>query len=100
VPTNAYGDGIISRMAEPGRDEALERLRAAAAKVREHDAQREELAAAIVFALTHDVRPVEVDEIVPWDRNYVRRVAKKAGVPARRESTVRPRHDDTPRSSA
>jgi hypothetical protein len=98
VTTNANRDGIISRMTEPGRDEALARLRAAAARVREYESARDELADAIVFALTHNVRPVEVDEIVPWDRNYVRRIAKKAGVPALRNPTGG--HRDSPRSDA
>lgn len=93
--------GILSRMAEDPRAKSLARLRKAAAAVRKHEAEREELAAAIVEALTAGgFRPSEVDAEVPYDRNHVRRIAKAAGVPARRESTVLPRaHRDDPRSS-
>lgn len=71
---------------------ALTRLRAAAARVRQHEDEREELAAAIVEALTTGgMRPNEVDKEVPYDRNHIRRIAKAAGVPPLRESTVAPK---------
>lgn len=71
------------------RERALTRLRAAAARVRQHESEREELAAAIVEALTTGgLRPNEVDKEVPYDRNHVRRIAKAAGVPPLKEPTV------------
>jgi hypothetical protein len=87
-------------MAEDHRTEALDRLRKAAARVRKHEQERAELVGAIVFALTDGgLRPSEVDAEVPYDRNHVRRIAKAAGVEARRKTTVRSLHDE-PRSSA
>lgn len=68
----------------------MERLEAAAAAVREHDAQREELADAIVEALTAGWRPSQVEAKVPYDRNHVRKIAKDRGVPGRRPPTVGP----------
>lgn len=80
------------------RERALTRLRAAAARVKQHEAEREELADAIVEALTAGgLRPSEVDREVPYDRNHVRRIAKAAGVPPLRESTVTPRAKAEPK---
>lgn len=80
---------------------AMSRLEAAAARVANHEAEREELAKAIVEALLAGARPSEVDAKVPYDRNHIRRIAKAAGVPPLRESTVLPRgHREAPRSSA
>jgi hypothetical protein len=74
------------------------RLRAAAAAVAGHDDDRRKLADAIVYALSVGVRPSEVDAVVPYDRNHVRRIAKKAGIPALRNPTGG--HDRSPRSSS
>jgi hypothetical protein len=86
-------------MAEPdARERALKRLRAAAVAVRAHEAQVEELAEAIVEALTvGGLRPSEVDAEVPYDRNHVRRIAKARGVPPLRESTVAPKPKPPPK---
>lgn len=88
-------------MTEDAKADTMTRLRAAAARVREHEAERTTLADAIVAALRAGWRPSEVDAEVPYDRNHVRRIAKAAGVPPLREPTVQPRdHDASPRSSA
>jgi hypothetical protein len=92
-------------MTDTRKDEAMTRLRAAAARVSQHEAERLELAAAIVEALNAGARPSEVDAEVPYDRNHIRRIAKAAGVPARRDTTVMPiprplDHERSPRSSA
>lgn len=61
----------------------MARLRRAAARVRKHEAERLELAEAIVEARKRGWRPVEVEREVPYDRNHVARIAKAGGVPTR-----------------
>lgn len=63
----------------------MTRLKRADARVRKHKEEVDELAAAIVEALQSGWRPSEVDAVVHYDRNHVRRIAKKAGVPPLRE---------------
>jgi hypothetical protein len=75
------------------RERALTRLRAASARVKQHDQERDDLAAAIVDALKAGVRPRDIAEIAPYDRNHIRRIAKAAGVPPLREPTVQPRSE-------
>jgi hypothetical protein len=76
--------------AETFQAEALERLRhhSAAFAASNSTTNRLALADAIVYALNSGVRPRDVDAVVPYDRNHIRRIAKRAGVPARREPTV------------
>lgn len=91
---------MTARDTEDPKTVAMTRLRAAASRVRQHEPERQELAEAIVAALRAGWRPSEVDSEVPYDRNHVRRIAKAAGVPPLRESTVLPRgHREPPRSS-
>lgn len=53
---------------------------------------REKLSeAAIRHLRDRRLRPKEVDAHVPWDRNYVAKIAREAGVPPLREPTVRSR---------
>ena len=93
--------GILSPMTDDQKAASMTRLRAAAARVRQHEAERQGLAEAIVAALRAGWRPSEVDAEVPYDRNHIRRIAKAAGVPPLREPTVAPRdHREPPRSSA
>ena len=69
---------------------AAERLRFATAEFAEGrtPARRQRLHDAIVDALNAGVRPRDIDAIVPYDRVHIRRIAKAAGVPPRREPTV------------
>lgn len=69
----------------------MTRLRAAAARVNQHEDERTELAAAIVEALKANIRPRDIHKEVPYDRNHVRRIAKAAGLPPLREPTVQPK---------
>ncbi|GAB2872633.1 hypothetical protein [Streptomyces mayteni] len=58
---------------------ALERLETA----------RDRLSEGVVRHLrARTLRPTQVDAHVPWDRNYVARIARKAGVPPLKEPTV------------
>ncbi|MEU3452103.1 hypothetical protein ABZ671_00470 [Micromonospora sp. NPDC006766] len=59
---------------------AMDRLRRAAARVRRHEAERIELAEAIVDARRLDWRPSEIQDEVPYDRNHVGRILKAAGL--------------------
>jgi hypothetical protein len=73
-------------MDEEAKMATMTRLKRADARVRKHKEEVDELAAAIVEALTvGGWRPSEVDAVVHYDRNHVRRIAKKAGVPPLRE---------------
>lgn len=64
--------------------QALARLRKAAARVRRHDAERQELIEAIVQARLANIRPAAIEDIAPWDRNHIGRIVKKDGrVPLR-----------------
>lgn len=80
-------------MTEPATDArkaaAMARLRAAAARVRKHEAERIELAEAIVEARMAGWRPVEVEDEVPYDRNHTARIAKAGGVPPMRGPRAR-----------
>ncbi|MDT0319281.1 hypothetical protein [Streptomyces millisiae] len=50
---------------------------------------RDRLAQGVIRHLrSRTLRPTQVDAHVPWDRNYVAKIARKAGVPPLRESTV------------
>lgn len=60
----------------------MARLRRAAARVRKHEAERIELAAAIVEARRIGWRPVEIkrDGDVPYDRNHITRILNEGGI--------------------
>ncbi|WP_181785103.1 hypothetical protein [Streptomyces phytophilus] len=80
---------------EKEREEAalreLDKLTAAyEAAVRVVDQRREALHSAIIKHLRErNARPGQVADHSPYDRNHVGRIAKAAGVPPRREPTVR-----------
>lgn len=59
---------------------AMARLRRAAARVRKHEEERKELAAAIVAARRVDLKPHQIQDEVPYDRNHVGRILKAAGL--------------------
>jgi hypothetical protein len=86
--------GILGRMTDAERAEAWTELQQAADDMRDHEQKRVRLVAAIVRARKAGWRPSEIDAIVPYDRNHIRRITKAAGIPALREA-----HDDD-RSSA
>lgn len=65
---------------------ALDRLRTAAARVRQHDAERRELAAAIADARRAGMRPKEIAEVVPYDRNHVGRILSEHRLTVPRKS--------------
>ena len=51
-------------------------------------AAREGLRAAIVEAFRNGARPSEILTEVPWQRDYIRKIAKEAGIPPLKEPTV------------
>lgn len=59
---------------------AMDRLRRAAARVRKHEDERKELAEAIINARRVELRPREIQDVVPYDRNHVGRILKEAGL--------------------
>lgn len=65
---------------DAAKQAAMARLRRAAARVRKHEAERLELAEAIVEARRLDWRPSEIQPEVPYDRNHVGRILKDAGL--------------------
>jgi hypothetical protein len=68
-------------MTDDAAEAALDRLRKASARVRKHEAERKELAEAIVVARLAGIRPRDIEEIAPYDRNHIGRIVKAAGVP-------------------
>jgi hypothetical protein len=72
---------------------ALDRLRKASARVRKHEQERKDLAEAIVEARRSGIRPSEIDEIAPYDRNHVGRILKEAGLTQPREPKARAAED-------
>jgi hypothetical protein len=83
--------GILTPMTEDAKQAAMARLRRAAARVSRHEAERLELADAIVEARRLDWRPSEIQDVVPYDRNHVGRILKNAGLTQPKGS----RSDDT-----
>lgn len=77
---------ILVRMTDDAAAAALDRLRKASARVRKHEQERKELAEAIVAARRSGIRPREIDEIAPYDRNHVGRILKEAGLTEPRET--------------
>jgi septal ring factor EnvC (AmiA/AmiB activator) len=79
-------------MTDTEKDDARTRLkRASAAFTRGEDQQkhrREALAEAIADAFRAGLRPSEIEDIAPYDRNHIGRIRKAAGIPARRARTV------------
>ncbi|WBB94256.1 hypothetical protein [Verrucosispora sp. WMMC514] len=65
---------------DAAKDAAMARLRRAAARVRKHEEERNELAAAIIEARRTGNRPTEIQDEVPYDRNHVGRILKNAGL--------------------
>lgn len=65
---------------DAAKQAAMARLRRAAARVRKHDEERKELAAAIIEARRLDWRPTDIQDEVPYDRNHVGRILKDAGL--------------------
>lgn len=68
-------------MTDDAADAALDRLKRASARVRKHEAERKELADAIVAARLAGIRPRDIEEVAPYDRNHIGRIVKAAGVP-------------------
>jgi hypothetical protein len=56
------------------------RVRRADARVRKHEEERRELAAAIVEARRLGVRPRDFKALTHYDRNHVGRILKAAGL--------------------
>lgn len=74
----------------------MKRLKKADAAVRRHEAERRELAEAIVEARLAGWRPAEVEKAVHYDRNHIGRIVKADGrVPLREPKRA---HDDPPPS--
>ena len=73
-------------------DEQLEGVRRAVARLKsaedELDAARADLAKEIGDALKGGVRPVDLEDEVPYKREHIRRIAREQGVPPLREPTV------------
>jgi hypothetical protein len=69
---------------------AIDRLRKASARVRKHEQERKDLAEAIVVARRAGIRPSEIDEIAPYDRNHIGRILKGAGLTEPREPKAKP----------
>lgn len=67
-------------MTDDAKEAARARLRRAAARVRKHEDERKELAAAIIDARRADLKPFEIQDEVPYDRNHVGRILKNAGL--------------------
>ncbi len=67
-------------MTDDAIKEAEARLRRAAARVRKHEDERKELAAAIIDARRAGIRPKDIQDVVPYDRNHVGRILKGAGL--------------------
>ncbi|WP_328344909.1 hypothetical protein [Micromonospora sp. NBC_00421] len=67
-------------MTDDAKEAARARLRRAAARVKKHEDERKELAAAIIAARQADLKPSEIQEDVPYDRNHVGRILKAAGL--------------------
>jgi hypothetical protein len=72
-------------MTEDAAASALGRLRKASARVRKHEQERKDLAEAIVDARRSGIRPSQINEIAPYDRNHVGRILKEAGLTEPRE---------------
>lgn len=67
-------------MTDDAKTAAMARLRRAANRVRKHDDERKELAAAIIDARESGWRPKQIQDEVPYDRNHVGRIFKAAGL--------------------
>jgi hypothetical protein len=67
-------------MTDDAATAAMDRLRKASARVRKHEQERKELADAIVGARRAGIRPKDIDDIAPYDRNHVGRILKEAGL--------------------
>lgn len=80
-------------MTDDDRDAVRARLKkASTAFIRGEEQQkhrREELAEAIADAFRAGLRPSEIEEIAPYDRNHIGRIRKAAGIPASRPATVK-----------
>jgi hypothetical protein len=64
----------------------IKRAAAAHARAQKREEQtRAELHTAIVEAFRHGARPVEVDEVSPYDRNHNGRIRAAADIPGVRE---------------
>jgi hypothetical protein len=70
-------------MTEDAKQAAMERLKRADARVRRHEAERKELADAIVAARLAGWRPSEVESVVHYDRNHIGRITKGKVPPLR-----------------
>mgnify|MGYP006976739161 CR=1 FL=1 len=66
---------------------ALNRIRRADARVRQHEAERRELAAALVDARRLGVRPRDLRKVTHYDRNHIGRILKAAGLTEPRGKT-------------
>jgi hypothetical protein len=64
---------------------AVARLRTAEAEI---EAARAELAREIGDALKSGVRPVDIEDEVPYKREHIRRIAREQGVPPLRPPTA------------
>lgn len=80
-------------MTEDAAAAALDRLRKASARVRRHEQERKDLAEAIVEARRAGIRPSEIDEIAPYDRNHIGRILKVAGLTEPREPKTKKAED-------
>lgn len=69
------------------KNAAMARLRKADARVRKHEAERRELADALVAARLAGWRPLELDEASHYDRNHIGRILKAA---REREGAAKP----------
>ena len=73
-------------------DELLARVRAAEAKLirqeKATDAARDELAQALTDAIVGGVRPVDLEPLVRYKREHIRRITRARGAPRLKEPTV------------
>lgn len=76
VPVSAEEAAIVAA----AKTVAMERLRAKADVVRRHEAERKELAAAIIAARQADLKPSEIQHEIPYDRAHMCRILKAAGL--------------------
>lgn len=79
-------------MAAKATDQQLEGIRRAVARLKaaeaEIEAARADLAGEIGKALKGGVRPVDVEDEVPYKREHIRRIAREQGVPPLRPPTA------------
>jgi CO/xanthine dehydrogenase FAD-binding subunit len=77
-------------MAPKATDQQLEGIRRAVARLKaaeeELEAARADLAREIGDALKDGVRPVDVEDEVPYKREHIRRIAREQGVPPSRRT--------------